>query len=111
MGVNGLVTLRNVFGRRSNMKNSVVLCLFLFLAACAGPVQVAKNESEGLKTAYEDPELAALSRKYNALLNSIYARYRLSQMSLAKEGLGFTFFSDNSGRKLPYLLVEIRPEN
>jgi hypothetical protein len=45
------------------------------------------------------------------VLKSIYARYRLSKMSLAKEGLGFTSLTDNSGQKLFYLLVEIRPED
>ncbi|HUJ90794.1 MAG TPA: hypothetical protein VLX12_11390, partial [Syntrophorhabdales bacterium] len=88
-----------------------VLLLICFLTACTGPVQVARNESEGLKAGYQDPELAALSRKYDGLLKSIYARYRLSKMSLAKGGLGFTSLTDNSGRKLPYLMVEIRPED
>ena len=97
------------------MKKIVILCFSLLLtgllAACAGPVQVARNETEGLKAGYQDPELAALSRKYAGLLKSIYARYQMSKMSLAKGGLGFTSLTDNSGRKLPYLMVEIRPED
>ena len=97
------------------MKKILIVCSCLvligFLAACTGPVQIAKNETEGLKGAYQDPHLAALSRKYDGLLKSIYARYRLNKMSLAKEGLGFTSLTDNSGQKLPYLLVEIRPED
>jgi len=97
--------------RKMTMKTTAVFCLFCFLTACAGPVQVARNETEGIKAGYQDPELAALSRKYDGLLKSIYARYRLHKMSLAKEGLGFTTLTDNTGRKLPYLLVEIRPED
>jgi hypothetical protein len=74
------------------MKRIVLIFLFCFLTACAGPVQVANNEKEGLKAGYQDPVLAALSRKYADLLKSIYTRYRLNKTSLAKEGLG-DFFS------------------
>ena len=94
------------------MKNFAVFCLFCILAACAaGPVQVAKNETEGLKAGYRDPELTALSQKYGSLLKSIYAKYRLKNMSLAKDGLGFTSLTDNGGKKLYYLMVQIRPED
>ena len=100
---------------KKRMKKILVSCCFLLLAgclaACAGPVQVARNETEGLKAGYQNPELAALSRKYAGLLKSIYTRYRMNKMSFAKEGLGFTTLTDNSGRKLPYLMVEIRPED
>ncbi len=94
------------------MKYFAVVCLFCVLTACAaGPVQVAKNDTEGVKAGYLDPELTARSQKYGSLLKSIYARYRLSHMALAKEGLGFTSLTDNSGKKLYYLMVEIRPED
>ncbi len=94
------------------MKYFAVVCLFCILTACAaGPVQVAKNDTEGVKARYLDPELTARSQKYGSLLKSIYARYRLSHMALAKEGLGFTSLTDNSGKKLYYLMVEIRPED
>ena len=89
------------------MKYFAVVCLFCILTACAaGPVQVAKNDTEGVKARYLDPELTARSQKYGSLLKSIYARYRLSHMALAKEGLGFTSLTDNSGKKLYYLMVE-----
>jgi hypothetical protein len=97
------------------MRKILVSCLFLlligFVAACTGPVQIARNETEGLKAGYQDPHLAALSQKYVGLLKSIYARYRLHRMNLAKEGLGFTSLTDVSGQKLYYLLVQIRPED
>jgi len=93
------------------MKNIAVFCLCCFLAACAGPVQVAKSETEGLKAGYLDPELTARSLKYGGLLKVIYAKYRLNNMSLAKGGLGFTSLIDKSGRKLYYLMVQIRPED
>ncbi len=82
-----------------------------FLVACSGPVQVARNETEGLKSGYQDPELAALARKHSSLLSGIYAKYRLNKTSFAKEGLGFTYLTDASGKKLRYLLVEIRPDD
>ena len=93
------------------MRNIAVFCLFCFLTACAGPVQVARNEAEGVKAGYQDPELAALSRKHAGLLKSIYARYGLNKMSFTKEGLGFTSLTDTSGKKLYYLMVQIRPED
>jgi hypothetical protein len=94
------------------MKNIAMLCLLCVLAACAaGPVQVAKNETEGVKAKYLDPDLTARSVKYEGLLKSIYARYRLSHMGVAKEGLGFTSLTGDSGRKRYYLMVQIRPED
>ena len=94
------------------MKNLAVFCLFCILTACAaGPVQVAKNETEGLKAGYVAPELTARSVKYGALLKNIYATYRLGHMGIAKEGLGFTSLTDDSGRTRYYLMVQIRPED
>jgi hypothetical protein len=93
-----------------NMKKTAVVCLIVFLTGCAGPVYVARNESESLKTAYQDPQLAALSAKYQGLEKEIYARYKRNNMGVSKEGLGFTSLMDNRGGKLHYLMVEIRPE-
>jgi hypothetical protein len=96
------------------MRRIVVSCFALlltgFLAACAGHVNLAKTPTEGLKTGYQDPELAALSKKYDGLLREIYARYDSKKMGVAKEGLGFTSLSDNRGRKLYYLFVETHHE-
>lgn len=93
-----------------NMKKIAVVCLVAFLAGCAGPVYVARNEAESLKTAYQDPQLASLSQKYQGLEKEIYARYQRNNMGVSKEGLGFTSLMDNRGRKLRYLMVQIRPE-
>ena len=93
-----------------NMKKIAVVCLIAFLAGCAGPVYVARNESESLKTAYQDPQLAALSAKYQGLEKEIFARYQRNNMGVSKEGLGFTSLTDNRGGKLRYLMVQIRPE-
>jgi hypothetical protein len=46
------------------VKSVAVVCLPCFLTAyAAGPVQVARNETEGLKAGYHDPELTARSEK------------------------------------------------
>jgi hypothetical protein len=88
----------------------LVLIVVGFLGACSGPVHLAKNESEGLKTGYQDPELAAFSKKYNTLLREVYATYTGKRIGVAKEGLGFTSLSDNRGRKVYYLFVETHHE-
>jgi hypothetical protein len=97
-----------------NTKKIMVFCLALvvacFLGACTGHVHLAKTETEGLKTGYQDPELAALSQRYNGLFREIYARYTGKGMGVAKEGLGFTSLSDNRGRKLYYLFIETHHE-
>ena len=97
-----------------NTKKIVAYCLVLvatvFLGACTGAVHLAKNESEGLKTGYQDPELAALSNKYTGSLKEIYARYTSKGMGVAKEGLGFTSLSDNRGKRVYYLFVETHHE-
>ncbi len=92
------------------MKSIVVLCVVALLVGCTGPVHVARNEAESLKADYRDPQLAAMSQKYQGLLKEIYARCQKNQMSVAKEGLGFTTLSDNKGKKLNYLLVQMRPQ-
>ncbi len=97
-----------------NRRRVLLFCAILvaagFLAACSGPVHLAKTEGEGIKTGYQDPELAALSRKHQPELREIYARYNAKGMGVAKEGLGFMSFSDNRGRKLYYLFVETHHE-
>jgi hypothetical protein len=92
-------------------KKIILLSLFCLLVACAGPVQVARNESEVIKTGYLDPQSKALSVKYAGVLKSIYTKYRLAKVSFAKEGLGFTSLTDTSGQKFYYLKVEIRPSD
>ena len=96
------------------MRRIAVCCFALlltgFLTACTGNVNLAKTPAEGLKTTYQDPELRALSQKYDGLLKEIYARYTSKKMGIAKEGLGFTSLTDNRGRKVYYLFVETHHE-
>jgi hypothetical protein len=98
-----------------NVKRLVVFGLVIFsigfLTACSGPVHMAKTEAEGLKTTYQDPDLAAMSRNSSELFKEIYARYTSKRMYIAKEGLGFTSLNDDHGRKQFYLLVEAHHED
>jgi len=97
------------------MRGILVVCFALlltgFLAACTGNVNLAKTPTEGMKTAYQDPELAAISQKYNVLFKEIYARYESKKMGVAKEGLGFMSLRDDRGTKLYYLFVETHHED
>ena len=92
------------------MKSIVAVSLLLFLSACAaGPVYVAKNESESFKTAYDDPQLQKLHGQNEALLKNIYSRFNKAQVNTPKQAIGMTFVQDQNNRKHPYFMIGIRP--
>jgi hypothetical protein len=94
------------------MKATLILILFLcVLVSCAGPVHVAKSEGEGIKTSYQDPALSELAVRYRPALNDIYRRYQSAGIDVYPNGIGFTTVTDNDGRKLHYLMVQVRPRN
>ena len=97
------------------MRRSLVLCAVVLLsgvlAGCTGYVNLAKTQSEAMKTGYTDPQLAAYSQKYEGLLKEIYARYTGKNIGIAKEGLGFTTLGDGRGGKSYYLFVETHHED
>ncbi len=95
------------------MKTTLILVLFLcVLASCsAGPVLVAQNEGQAIKTSYQDPALSELSVQYRPILNNLYQRYRSAGIDIYPGGLGFVNVSDREGKTLHYLLVEVRPRN
>jgi len=86
------------------------LCVFL-LVSCSGPVLIAKNEADGIKTSYQDAGLSDLSDKYRPVLNNIYQRYESAGIDVYPAGIGFTTVSDLEGNKHHYLLVQVRPRN
>ena len=45
------------------------LCASSFVSCSAGPVYIAKNETEGIKTSYQDPGLSDLCAKYRPVLD------------------------------------------
>jgi len=86
------------------------LCV-LMLASCAGPVYIAKDETEGIKTSYQDPGLSDLCTKYRPVLSQIYRRYQAAGIDVYPNGIGFASVSDAQGKKHSYLLVQVRPRN
>jgi hypothetical protein len=96
------------------MKTIVIFVLFLcVLVSCSewGPVLVAKNQDEGIKTSYQDPALSALSARHRLLLSDIYRRYQSADIDIYPGGIGFATVSGSKGEQLHYLLVEVRPRN
>ena len=94
------------------MKAAVIFVLFLcVLVSCSGPVLIAKNEGEGIKTSYQDPALSELSVRYRPALNDIYRRYQSAGIDVYPSGIGFVSVSGSKGETLRYLLVQVRPRN
>jgi hypothetical protein len=92
------------------MKTIVAICLIFSLVSCAaGPVYVARNETESVKRMYTEPALQTMYYKNQDLLRNIYNRFTGSRVDFFNEGLGFTTLSDQKGRKHPYLMIYIRP--
>ncbi len=94
---------------------TVLVCAFslcvLVLVSCSGPVYIAKSQNEGIKTSYVDPALSDLSAKYRPVLDKIYARYQSAGVDVYPNGIGFATLSDLEGKKLHYLMVQVRPRN
>lgn len=85
------------------------LMLFIFCSCAAGPVWVAKNESESIKSVYLDGKSQSLYNKNTDLFRDIYSRYNASKINFYKEGLGVTTLKDEKNNMLHYLMVYIRP--
>ncbi len=94
------------------MKTLLLAFTLCFLVSCtAGPVFVAKNENEGIRTSYQDPKLDDLAARNHSGLNAIYERYRQARIDVYPNGIGFTELSDANGKKHYYLLVDVRPRD
>ena len=94
------------------MKTTMMLAFLLCaVVACTGPVHVAKTDSEGIRSVYQDPELSELSQRYQPILKEIYQRYQAAGIDIYPNGIGFTSVLDQDGKKHPYLLVQVRPRN
>jgi len=93
------------------MKKSFFLLLMLFiLCSCAaGPVYMAKSESESIKSLYGDAKSQELFDKNTNLFKDIYLRYNASHINFSKEGIGVTTLNDDKNHTLRYLMVYIRP--
>jgi hypothetical protein len=92
------------------MKCLIVVLLSLSLFACAaGPVQMAKNEQEGIKVTYGEAQLRTLYEKNKPLLHDIYVRLTRDKVDVYKEGIGFTTLKDEVDVPHYYLMVNVRP--
>jgi hypothetical protein len=85
------------------------LMLFIFCSCAAGPVYVAKNESESIKRVYGDAKSQELFDKNTDLFKDIYLRYSTSHINFYNEGIGITTLKDEKNKALHYLMVYIRP--
>jgi hypothetical protein len=93
------------------MKKAIILFISLFLFSCAaGPVYVAKTETESVKTSYQDKQLQVLHDRNVDLLSQIYGRYNRSRVDIYPEGIGFTLLMGPRQEKYPYLMVNVRPK-
>jgi hypothetical protein len=93
------------------LKNLIVIVLTLSLLSCAtGPVYIAKTESEGIKSSYDDIQLRNMYQRNQSLLREVYARLTSSHINICPEGLGFTALPDNANGRHNYLMVNIRPQ-
>ncbi|OPY60911.1 MAG: hypothetical protein A4E57_04331 [Syntrophorhabdaceae bacterium PtaU1.Bin034] len=93
------------------MKTLIAFFILCAVVSCTGPVFVAKDANEGIRTSYPDPKLTALSADNHANLRDIYQRYQRAGVDVYPNGIGFTSLSDGQGKKYYYLLVEVRPRD
>ena len=92
------------------MKKILLVCLLCFLCSCAaGPIYVAKNQTESIKTSYDDAKLKKLYAENESLLKGIYTRLNSSNVNIYKEGIGLTILNDDKNEKLHYIMMNIRP--
>jgi len=92
------------------MKKIICICLLSFLCSCAsGPIHVAKNQTESIKSNYEDAKLKMLYAENESLMNEIYNRFAAFNVNFYKEGIGFTVLKGDKNERLNYLMINIRP--
>jgi hypothetical protein len=85
------------------------LMLFIFCSCAAGPVYMAKNESESIKRLYGDTKSQEVFDKNTDLFKDIYLRYSASHINFYNEGIGITTLNDEKNHALRYLMIYIRP--
>ena len=89
--------------RRTELKNLIVIVFALLLVSCAaGPVYVAKTESEGIKDSYDDFQLRTMYERNRPLLHEVYTRLTSSHIHVYPEGLGFVTVQIVPAAHLPH---------
>lgn len=84
--------------------------LFVFCSCAAGPVYIAKNESESIKSVYPDMQSQELFGRNNDLFRDIYQRYNTSHIDIYNKGIGITTLKDEKNNTHHYLMTYIRPK-
>ncbi|OPY72047.1 MAG: hypothetical protein A4E63_01350 [Syntrophorhabdus sp. PtaU1.Bin050] len=94
------------------MKKFILLAILaVFVYSCGkGPIHVATTESEAMKRGYGDPKLQELYDRNEGLLKDIYLRFTKANVNIYKEGIGLSLLTDRQNEKLPYIMVNIRPQ-
>ena len=87
----------------------MLLMLFIFCSCAAGPVYMAKNESESIKRVYGDAKSQELFDKNTDLFKDIYLRYSASHINIYTDGIGITTLKDQNNKNHHYLMTYIRP--
>jgi hypothetical protein len=90
---------------------TLAFALCLLVSCTTGPVYIAKNENDGIRTSYQDQKLDNLAVRNQSGLKAIYERYQQAKIDVYPNGIGFTALSDMNGKKHYYLLVDVRPRD
>ena len=88
----------------------IMFITLLFVCSCAaGPVYMAKNETESIKSTYPDSQSQELFNKNQDLFKDIYLRYTASRINFYNEGIGITTLKGKNNKDHRYLMAYIRP--
>jgi hypothetical protein len=92
------------------MKKLILVILFGFLCSCAaGPIYIAKNQTESIKVSYNNAKLQKLYEENEKLLKEIYLRLSNSNVNIYMDGIGLTILNDEKKEQLHYIMMNIRP--
>ncbi len=93
------------------MKMYAAMCVVLLLlcSCAAGPVYMARNESESIKTVYSDSRSQELYGKNTDLFRDLYTRYNASRINFFNEGIGIATLRDEKDKPHQYLMTFVRP--
>lgn len=83
--------------------------LFMLCSCAAGPVYIAKTESEAIKRGYNDQRSQELYNANAEFFKELYLRYNAAKIGIYKDGIGITTLNNETNEKLHYLMAYTRP--
>lgn len=105
-----LLEIKEMLEKAKGDRLIFLLLFIMVLWSCAsGPVYIATQEKEALKTEYKDALLRGLYERHSEDLRRLFAVLAEKGVGVYKEGLGYTLFS-HDGKRAPYLFVYLRPK-